>query len=385
MVDAAAHGSFSDEDIAELASHLADSGTRLARDDSAADIASTGGVGSLSTLLCPIYLRQRGFRIPKIGVTGRPAGGVDVLQTIRGYNAHLDPGNSRDVLSHTGYFHLEAGEQWAPLDSKLFRYRQTTGAQSLAPLVIASILAKKLAAGVVNAGLDVRTAPYGNFGHNWSAARENAHRYIRVATLLGLRPMCALTDASQPSQPYIGRGEALVGLWRALHGNDTLWLDNHVSACRAISDAMNKPPGNGRTQADVSPVEVMVSLLETHETSWLEFEEAVGRVLNSPRVVVRAQYDGVISYDLPALRATLVSRQALDTFRIGQPMPDPAGVTLLFPSRHHVHAGEAIMIIRAAPDEERLIAQLSSYAVVHANRQPDASHEGIQTLEIIRA
>jgi thymidine phosphorylase len=216
LVASARAGELTDEDIAELATRLAGSGAMLSRDDTAVDVASTGGISSLSTLLCTLQLRSRGFRVSTLGVVGRPAGGVDVLQNIPGYDAHLTPKAASFALANDGYVHLLADEQWAPLDAHLFAYRQATGAQSLPPLVIGSLLAKKLAAGTVGAGLEIRVAAHGNFGDEFAAARLNAQRYISVARVLGLRPSCALTDASQPYQPYLGRGEALLAPWIAV-------------------------------------------------------------------------------------------------------------------------------------------------------------------------
>jgi hypothetical protein len=47
-----------------------------------ADVASTGGPSSLSTLLCPLFLRVGGLVVPKLGVPGRPAGGTNMSQSI---------------------------------------------------------------------------------------------------------------------------------------------------------------------------------------------------------------------------------------------------------------------------------------------------------------
>lgn len=116
-------------EVARLAEILANSGAMLTRDFEASDIASTGGPSSLSTLLCPLYLRSAGARVPKLGVPGRPAGGIDVLATVPGYCAQLPPDEARRALNDQGQFHLLAGDQWAPLDSRMFAQRQRTNAQ----------------------------------------------------------------------------------------------------------------------------------------------------------------------------------------------------------------------------------------------------------------
>ncbi len=57
--------------------------------DLVADVASTGGPSSLSTLLSPLFLRAGGAVVPKLGVPGRPAGGIDCLAQIPGYRTEL--------------------------------------------------------------------------------------------------------------------------------------------------------------------------------------------------------------------------------------------------------------------------------------------------------
>src|SRR5271170_4830986 len=79
-------GAMHDEHIAQLAMVLAESGhvVRPQGGVTHADVASTGGPSSLSTLLCPLFLRSFGSTVPKLGVSGRPAGAVDVLAQIPG-------------------------------------------------------------------------------------------------------------------------------------------------------------------------------------------------------------------------------------------------------------------------------------------------------------
>jgi pyrimidine-nucleoside phosphorylase len=102
LVDAATDGHLTDGEIAELARGLASSGAELPPDPCSADLASTGGPTSLSTLLCPLFLRARGLRVPKLSVVGRPAGGVDVLQTIPGFNAALELPTAKAALARSG-------------------------------------------------------------------------------------------------------------------------------------------------------------------------------------------------------------------------------------------------------------------------------------------
>ena len=364
VVSAARAGRLSDHEIAELALVLAASGEQLSRDGRAADIASTGGPSSLSTLLCPLQLRARGLVVPTLGVPGRPAGGVDALQTIDGFRATLDVTEAVSALRRFGAVHLLADVRWAPLDARLFLYRQRTGAQAIPSLVIASILAKKLAAGAVGVGLEVRVASHGNFGGTLEEARANARRFNAVARVLDLSPACALTDATRPYQPFIGRGEALVALADVLAGLEDPWLAAHVRLCQRMTDAVA-----GAMGVDVdAPVDATGvsgahdALLQAHGTERAAFERRVEFVRQAPRTIGRAEHASAVTYDLRRLRTLLVDRQQADQPAISGAPPDPAGVVLSVPADTLVEAGEPLISIRVPEGEDRLAGMLAACA-----------------------
>jgi hypothetical protein len=366
LVTAAVSDQLADEDVAELAQALARSGSRLPRLDCAADIASTGGPSSLSTLICPLQLRARGLIVPKLGVAGRPAGGVDVLQTIPGYRAALELDEARRGLDRSGYVHLLADERWATLDARLFAYRQREGSQSVPVLVIASILAKKLAAGATGAGLEVRVASHGNFGVDVEHARVNARRFGAVARLLDLAPVCALTDASRPYQPYIGRGEALVALDDVMSGRARGWLAEHESLCLDIADAVARALGFDVTEPP-TPSQLRGphdALLVAHGSTPAAFDARVEAVRRAPRTSVRSDRAGLVRFDLGRLRDLLVARQRADGVRATGMLPDPAGVILGAPGGAHVEVGREVISIRAPDGEDGLVRELAACVAV---------------------
>ena len=104
------------QDIVFLAEELADSGSRLKPQPEYADIPSTGGIASLSTVLCPLYLRHFGMIVPKLTVPGSPAGGIDILAQIPGYRTEFRAEEIQQLLDDSGYVHFVSGGQFAPLD-----------------------------------------------------------------------------------------------------------------------------------------------------------------------------------------------------------------------------------------------------------------------------
>lgn len=347
-----------DECIAHLARRLGESGEVLShsRSHRTADVPSTGGPSSLSTLLCPLQLVAAGAKVPKLGVPGRPAGGIDVLACIPGFNPTLDSAQVLACLDGCGYAHLLAGQRFAPLDALLFSYRQQVGAQDVAALAIASLLSKKIAVGVRQVTLDIRVAPFTNFG-DWDVARTNGSRFISVAKHLGISATCVLTDCRVPYQGYIGRGESLVALKSFFEGNATSDLLAHASLClRMAEDCLGEA-------IDSSPADlanVFRSHLEQQGTTWARFEQKCQQVLSQPNGTIEAKTDGYLAIDLASIRRILIGRQRDLTTQV-EPFPDPCGIVLTAGWDTMVHRGDVVATVRSTDKLELIVAELRKH------------------------
>ena len=329
----------SDEDIAKLAESLAASGERLEALERSADFASTGGPGSLSTLWAPAILAASGYTVPKLGVPGRPAGGVDALAQVPGYRVNLNRTEVNAVLDDCGYVHLLAGNHFAPADAAMFAYRQRVGAQGIPALAIASLLAKKLSMGVQLVGLEVRVARPGNFGRDIAAARRNAHRFCDVAQWLGLDPLCIVTDGKRPQQPYIGRGEAILALARLLEDEGCPWLVEHASSCGEWVSALIDAPAATRSDAARSFSANLIS----QGGSTDGFLAKASAIVATHTKTVEASRDGILQYDGGALRDAILAARMPDE---GTSFDDSAGLVLLVRPGSFVKSGEPLVSVR---------------------------------------
>lgn len=337
--------SISDEDIAYLASSCANaSGSIWSNMSRAADIASTGGPTSLTTLLCPLYLRAFGHDVPKLGVPGRPAGGIDVLAQIPNFKFALTDLQATDALRDAGYVHFLAGEHHGRHDALLFEYRKRNNAVRLAPLVIASLLTKKLIVGLLRVGLDVRVSPFGNFGATWGEAKINAKRFCDVARLVGISAFCFLTDSSIPYQPYIGRGESLVALSDIFAGKPSKELCNHLDLCYAIA--------RGTTDTNVArPTIDTLRLhfeqnLKAQGASMSAFFDKANTVTSSRRFSLTAYDDGFLDMNMEVVRQVLISVQSAGTTPTDI-FPDPIGLILQCYQGDYIRKGDVIATVRA--------------------------------------
>lgn len=359
---AASTGKVSDEEIADLARLLANSGEMLASPQGAivADVASTGGPASLSTLLCPLYLRCMGAMVPKVGVPGRPAGGIDVMAQIPGYQVRISLDRAKAILAECGYVHVLAAGRFAPLDGKLFVRRQLRSAVAIQPLVIASLLSKKLAVGLTHVGLDVRISSNGNFGATWDEARINARRFIRIADILGIRAKCFLTEGADAPQPYIGRGEALHALSRLFLGIDDQWLSQHAKRCYAMATAtVCRPDFQMPSTADVA--KQFEANLIAQGASISAFEKSAEAAASAARTTMSADRSGFLEVDLSVVRSAILKANQHIPAPAAE-FPDCAGVVLACPPNQFVLAGEALAELRCT--DAHLAELRSAFRVV---------------------
>lgn len=392
-------GTMTARDVAELAMRLAASGRRLVWDPGppVVDLASTGGPGSLSTLLVPLELRRLGGRVVKLGVPGRPAGGVDALGTVPGYSIRLDEEAVARTVERCGYAHFLADERFAPMDAALFAYRREQGAVAVPPLAAASLLSKKIAVGLQVVGLDVRVGPHGNFGATLNEARENAHVFCEAAALVGIRAVAFLFECSGAEQPWVGRGEALAAVdavLRCVAEND---LAVHAARCFEMAGAVAREAGFPDSVADLSEgadqsrLAIFEANLVAQGASLAAFRKRTAEIAGATRHAVRAEADGVVTVDMAALRDALVDAQRQAEMAPGAPskaFADPAGVVLRQRRGDPARAGDVLAHVRLGDSRftpagrEELVRRVA--AAVGANRSPGSAVKPAP-MEVVRA
>ena len=160
---------------------------------------STGGVGdNVSLMLAPMVAACGGY-VPMISGRGlgHTGGTLDKLESIRGYNATPDDALFARALKHAGCAIIGQTAELAPADRRLYAIRDVTGTVESIPLITASILSKKLAAGLAGLVMDVKTGN-GAFMQTQEEARALAQSLADVAAEAGLPTISLVTDMSQP-------------------------------------------------------------------------------------------------------------------------------------------------------------------------------------------
>ena len=181
---------------------MANSGDRLQWADidrPIADKHSTGGVGdNVSLMLAPIAAAC-GLAVPMISGRGlgHTGGTLDKLESIPGYRISPDADLFRRVVKEVGCAIIGQTGALAPADGKLYAVRDVTATVDSVPLITASILSKKLAAGLETLVLDVKTGN-GAFMADREQAEILAHSLVEVANGAGVKTSALITDMNQP-------------------------------------------------------------------------------------------------------------------------------------------------------------------------------------------
>jgi thymidine phosphorylase len=191
------------EEAATLTLAMANSGTVLDWDPAAfdgpvVDKHSTGGVGDkVSFLLAPI-MAACDCHVPMISGRGlgHTGGTTDKAESIPGYDTAPDLETFRDVVRKIGCAIIGQTPELAPADRRFYAIRDVTATVESVPLITASILSKKIAAGLQGLVMDVKVGN-GAFMENIEDARELASSIIATARKAGLRTHAVLTDMNE--------------------------------------------------------------------------------------------------------------------------------------------------------------------------------------------
>ncbi len=206
---------------AALTAAMRDSGKVLRWDLDALvlDKHSTGGVGDCVSLILAPALAACGVYVPMISGRGlgHTGGTLDKLEAIPGYRTTLTEDQFRQVVAKVGCAIVSASADIAPADKRLYAIRDVTATVESLDLITASILSKKLAAGLEGLVLDVKCGS-GAFMKSQDDARALARALVDTAKATGCPTSALITDMSQPLAPSLGNALEVIDVMRVLTG-----------------------------------------------------------------------------------------------------------------------------------------------------------------------
>jgi pyrimidine-nucleoside phosphorylase len=170
-----------------------------------ADKHSTGGIGDKTSLIIAPLVACCGVKVPMISGRGLgPTGGtLDKLESIPGFRTNLSLEDFQRITDEVGCCLIGATPEIAPADKKLYALRDVTATVSCRPLIVASIMSKKLAENVDGLVLDVKWGS-GAFMRSREDSLELARALVEVGKRYGKKVVALQTDMNQPLGQQIG-------------------------------------------------------------------------------------------------------------------------------------------------------------------------------------
>ena len=260
---------------------------------------STGGIGDKVSLLLAPLAACCGLAVPMIagrglGITG---GTLDKLDGIPGYRTRLPVADFLRVVAACGCAIVGQTDRLAPADRKLYALRDVTGTVPSLPLITASILSKKLAAGLDGLVMDVKCGR-GAFMPTPAAARELGRLLLQVGRRLGLKMSVLITNVDQPLGRAVGNTLEVVETIAALQGRGP---EDVVEVTLALGERMLILGGLAHSTAEAGAL--LARQLESG-AAWRKFLEMVRLQGGDP--------------------ATLEHPERLPRARLREPFPAPA-------------------------------------------------------------
>lgn len=365
-----------DRETEDLTMAMARSGDTLDLKDVApfvVDKHSTGGVGDKVSLVVVPAVAACGQPVGKM--TGRglgfSGGTVDKLESIPGYRTDLSPEEFKAQLARIGLVLTGQSLNLAPADGKFYALRDVTGTVPSLPLIVSSIMSKKIAAGADAIVLDVKVGS-GAFMKTVGDAEALARAMVRIGTRVGRRVVALVSDMNQPLGWAVGNALEVKEAIDTLRGGGPADFLEH---CLVVAAEMLVLAGKA---ADPDEGRRLAAEAITSGAAWQKFRalvEAQGgdvRAVDDPDRLPRARLVEAVpspaSGYLQRVDAAEIGLAVVDLGggreKKGEPIDHAVGVVTHHKVGDRLEKGQPLLTIHAN-DEERLAAARERLLAAH--------------------
>jgi len=204
---------------------------------------STGGVGDKTSLVIGPVVAACGVKVAKISGRGlgHTGGTVDKLESVEGVRTDLSKQEFIDQVNRIGLALIGQSEGIAPADKKLYALRDVTATVDSRPLIVSSIMGKKLAAGDDCIVLDVKCGS-GSFNKTIEDGEKLASEMVEIGKRAGKKMMAVLTDMDEPLGRAIGNSLEVIEAVDTLKGRGP---EDFTELCMTLSADMLMLAGRG--------------------------------------------------------------------------------------------------------------------------------------------
>ncbi|MBM1221208.1 thymidine phosphorylase [Ponticoccus sp. SC2-23] len=342
---------------------------------------STGGIGDCVSLVLAPALAACGIFVPMISGRGlgHTGGTLDKMEAIPGVVTAVDEARLRRIVRQTGCAIVGATGQVAPADKRLYAVRDVTGTVESVDLITASILSKKLAAGLEGLVLDVKCGS-GAFMKTPDEARELARALVETANGAGCPTAALITDMAEPLAPALGNAVEVAVSMEVLSGNRLAAPRLHDLTV-ALGGRLMALAGHGEGEA-----EEMISAAIAEGRAMTHFAAMVQALGGPPDMaedwrthlpaapvvgdIVAPEAGYISAIDGEALGLAVVAMgggRQVESDRI-----DPAvGLSDMRQIGTRVERGDALAMIHARDEDSAEAAARAVLAAVHIGDRPD--------------
>ncbi len=320
---------------------------------------STGGVGDLVSLPLAPLVAACGVPVPMVSGRGlgHTGGTLDKLESIPGLRTTLDRDTFHRILKDVGFVMGGQTESLVPADRRMYALRDVTATVESVPLIVSSILSKKVAEGIDALVLDVKCGR-GAFMKTEEDALRLAEELTRVGTLMGKRVAAFVTDMDVPLGTAAGNAVEVKVALDCLSGKGPADLTELVNTLGAAMLLLGGKAGSwGDAWADMERAATDGSGLDRFE-AMVKAQGGDPRVVRDPSLLPVAP----VRIEIPAPEAGYVTD--VDPYLIGEAVVELGGgrrraedsvdpsVGVLLNRRYgdRVEAGEALATVLAASD-----------------------------------
>lgn len=341
-----------------------------------ADKHSTGGVGDKTSLALLPMVASCGVRMAKMSGRGlgHTGGTLDKLESFPGFSSALDEQSFLRQVEEVGFAIAGQTANLDPADKKLYALRDVTATVQSIPLIVSSIMSKKLAAGADVIVLDVKCGG-GAFMKTLEEAQVLAREMVEIGRMNGRRTVACITDMEEPLGSAVGNAlevKEAIALLRGEFGGEFLELCLTLGACILTESgaAENDAAARERLKAAIADGSALAKLAEFVKAQGGD-ERAVYDVSLLPRAPVvmpaPSPVSGYVNH-IDAEKVGLVSmhlgggRETKDS-----DIDLSVGVLLLRKVGDRVEVGESLAVIHAADEASALRAAeelVGAYSIV---------------------
>ncbi|HDL18482.1 MAG TPA: thymidine phosphorylase [Bacteroidetes bacterium] len=370
------------QEMVALVESMKNSGSVLKLDDVDGfklDKHSTGGVGDKISLILAPVLASLGIYVPMISGRGlaHSGGTLDKLEAIPGLNTRISLHKFREILLSAGFVIAGQTEELVPADRKIYALRDATATIESLPLVVASIMSKKLAEDLDGLVLDVKTGK-GAFFPDKNDALQLAGNLITVGKDFDVNVRALLTNMDQPVGMACGNWVEVVEAVDCLTGNGP--QDTMTEVFALATDAL-QIAGIGWPETDMQAKLQDAIDSGTAMEQFLHYVKMMGgdtRVLEKlsryalvKPVVVKAERTGFVA-ELDARQIGIAAMLAGAGRKNAEDIVDPdAGILLKVKIGDFVRAGEPVAeLFSNQPDLSQVVAAVQE-AVRIGDKKPE--------------